>query len=113
MAVWLTGPKGERHAGGNAGALRVEGAGSELNQAGGEPADSEAQWAGAFGDFRVGTQQECERPETSLIALVHLFLKARSLQSVGMLRHPENAVLKIYVTLGDVWSNNAPGFGST
>ena len=40
--------------------------------------------------------------ETSLIALVHLFLKARSLQSVGMLRHPENAVLKIYVTLGDV-----------
>lgn len=51
--------------------------------------------------------------ETSLITMVYLFLGVRSLQSVEMLRHPENAVLNIYVTLGDVRSNNAPGFGST
>ena len=40
--------------------------------------------------------------ETSLITLVYLFLEVRSLQPVEMLRHPGNAVLKIYVTLGDV-----------
>ena len=50
--------------------------------------------------------------ETSLITLVYLVLGVRGLQSVEMLRHPENTVLKIYVTLGDVRSN-VPGFGST
>ena len=50
--------------------------------------------------------------ETSLITLVYLVLGVRGLQSVEMLRHPENTVLKICVTLGDVRSN-VPGFGST
>ena len=50
--------------------------------------------------------------ETSLTTLVYLVLGVRGLQSVEMLRHPENTVLKIYVTLGGIRSN-APGFGST
>ena len=50
--------------------------------------------------------------ETSLTTLVYLVLGVRGLQSVEMLRNPENTVLKIYVTLGGIRSN-APGFGST
>ena len=51
--------------------------------------------------------------ETSLTTLVYLVPNGvRGLQSVEMLRHPENTVLKIYITLGGVRSN-VPGFGST
>ena len=50
--------------------------------------------------------------ETCLTTLVYLVLGVRGLQSVEMLRHPENTVLKIYITLGGVRSN-VPGFGST